>query len=100
VASALIVTARMVGMLAGLSALTAVGLRRLYAEQARIDPPTALCPETPTRCPPYDDAVREAIVAQLQATFAGAAACAAVAAVAALVLLRGTPESQSAGVRR
>jgi MFS family permease len=100
VASALIVTARMVGMLAGLSALTAVGLRRLYAEQAQIDPPTVLCPQTPTRCPPYDDAVREAIVAQLQVTFAGAAACAAIAAVAALALLRGSPESRTARVRR
>lgn len=98
VASALIVTARMVGMLAGLSALTAVGLRRLYAEQARIDPPTVLCPQTPTRCPPYDDAVREAIVAQLQVTFAGAALCAAVAAVAAAALLRGSPRPRTAKV--
>ena len=87
-------------MLAGLSALTAVGLRRLYAEQAQIDPLTVLCPQTPTRCPPYDDAVREAIVAQLQVTFAGAAACAAIAAVAALALLRGSPESRTPRVRR
>jgi hypothetical protein len=95
VASALIVTARMAGMLAGLSALTAVGLRRLYAEQASIQPPTALCPQSPTHCPPYDDAVREAIVAQLQATFTGAAACAAVAALAAVVLLRSRSASIS-----
>lgn len=88
VASALIVTARMVGMLAGLSALTAVGLRRLYAVQAEIAPPTELCPQTPTQCPPYDDVVGEAIIAQLQATFTGAAVCAAVAAVAAATLLR------------
>ena len=99
VASALIVTARMVGMLAGLSALTAVGLRRLYAEQARIEPPTVLCPQTPTSCPPYDDAVREAIVAQLQATFTGAAVCAAVAAVAAATLLRRSAGRPAAGVR-
>jgi MFS family permease len=99
VASALIVTARMVGMLAGLSALTAVGLRRLYAEQARIEPPTVLCPQTPTSCPPYDDAVREAIVAQLQATFTGAAVCAAVAAVAAATLLRRPASRPAAGVR-
>ncbi len=99
VASALIVTARMVGMLAGLSALTAVGLRRLYAEQARIEPPTVLCPQTPNRCPPYDDAVREAIVAQLQATFTGAAICAAVAAVAAAALLRSPAGSPATEVR-
>lgn len=99
VASALIVTARMVGMLAGLSALTAVGLGRLYAEQARIEPPTVLCPQTPTRCPPYDDAVREAIVAQLQATFTGAALCAAIAAVAAAALLRSPAGSRATEVR-
>ncbi|HEX6197387.1 MAG TPA: MFS transporter [Jiangellaceae bacterium] len=88
VASALIVTARMVGMLAGLSGLTAIGLRRFYSFRATIDSPAVLCPETPTNCPPYNDAVREALVAQLQATFAGAAVCAAIAAVAAAVLLR------------
>jgi MFS family permease len=98
VASALVVTARMVGMLAGLSALTAVGMRRLYAEQARIQPPTVSCPQTPTRCPQYDDAVREAVVAQLQATFTGAAVCAAVAAVAAAVLLREPVRSPNVGV--
>lgn len=88
VASALIVTARMVGMLAGLSGLTAIGLRRFYSFRASIESPAVQCPETPTNCPPYDDAVREALVAQLQATFAGAAVCAAIAAVAAAVLLR------------
>ena len=88
VASALVVTARMVGMLAGLSALTAIGLRRLYAEQARIESPAITCPQSPTDCPPYDDAVREAIVAQLQATFTGAAVCAGIAAITAAVLLR------------
>jgi MFS family permease len=88
VASALIVTARMVGMLAGLSGLTAIGLRRFYSFQVTIESPAITCPESPTDCPAYDDAVREALVAQLQVTFAGAAACAAIATVAAAVLLR------------
>ncbi|WP_129668311.1 MFS transporter [Phytoactinopolyspora endophytica] len=88
VASALLVVARMVGMLAGLSALTAIGLRRLYSAQADIDSPATTCPETPTDCQPYDDAVREAVVAQLQATFTGATVCAALAAVGAALFLR------------
>nr|WP_281352471.1 MFS transporter [Phytoactinopolyspora alkaliphila] len=88
VASALLVVSRMIGMLAGLSALTAIGLRRLHSVQAGIDSPMVLCPRSPTNCPPYDDAVREAIVAQLQATFTGAAVCALLAAVGAAALLR------------
>jgi hypothetical protein len=88
VASALLVVSRMVGMLAGLSALTAIGLRRLHSVQSGIESPAVLCPTSPTNCPAYDDAVREAIVAQLQATFAGAAVCAALAAAGAALLLR------------
>lgn len=93
VASALLVVARMVGMLAGLSALTAIGLRKLYSVQAGIESPTVLCPDSPTDCDPYDDAVRQAIVEQLQATFTGAAVCAAAAAVGAVVLLRHRPRT-------
>lgn len=88
VASALLVVARMIGMLAGLSALTAIGLRRLYAVQAGIESPAVLCPDSPTDCAPYDDAVRQAIVEQLQTTFTGAAVCAAAAALGAVLLLR------------
>lgn len=88
VASALLVVARMIGMLAGLSALTAIGLRRLYSVQADIASPTVSCPTSPTDCPVYDDAVRAAIVEQLQATFTGAAVCAAVAVLATLLLRR------------
>ena len=88
IASALVVVARMVGMLAGLSALTAIGLRRLYSVQAGIESPAVTCPQAPTDCEPYESAVRDAVVAQLQVTFTGAAVCAAVAAVCAAVLLR------------
>lgn len=93
VASALLVVARMVGMLAGLSALTGIGLRKLYSVQATIESPAVTCPDSPTDCPPYDDAVREAIVEQLQATFTGAAVCAAAATVGALLLLRHRPRN-------
>ncbi|MGH8774193.1 MAG: MFS transporter [Jiangellaceae bacterium] len=88
IASALVVAARMVGMLAGLSALTAIGLRRLYAVQAGIESPAVTCPQRPTDCEPYQAAVREAVVEQLQVTFAGAAVCAAAAAITAAALLR------------
>lgn len=91
VASALLVVARMIGMLAGLSALTAIGLRRLYEVQAGIDSPAETCPDSPADCPEYDDAVREAIVAQLQTTFTGAAVCAVIAAAGAALLLRARP---------
>lgn len=90
IASALVVVCRMVGMLAGLSALTAIGLRFFYREQARIGSPFELCPQTPTNCPAYETATKAALLSELHAIFAGAAACAALAAVLAVLLLRGT----------
>ena len=87
-ASALVVVARMVGMLLGLSVLTAVGLRSFYATQSHIASPITLCPQTPASCPPYDALVRQAIVDELHTVFTGAAVCAGVAAVLSLVLLR------------
>jgi MFS family permease len=88
VASALLVAARMVGMLVGLSALTAVGLRRFFLAQERIPPPERLCPDDPVGCGPYVDALRDAALVQIHTIFAGAAVCAAVAGVMALVTLR------------
>jgi MFS family permease len=89
VASALVVVARMVGMLVGVSALTTIGLARFYAVEATIPPPTRLCPADPTSCPPYVDLLRQAGLAQLHTIFAGAAACALAGAVLAVLLLRG-----------
>lgn len=87
-ASALAVVARTVGMLAGLSALTAVGIRRFYEAQARIGSPAVLCPTHPASCPAYDQATLSALVGELHTIFAGAACCAAVAAVLSVLLLR------------
>ncbi|MGY1665576.1 MFS transporter [Geodermatophilus sp. SYSU D00696] len=87
-ASALAVVARTVGMLVGLSLLTAVALRRFTAEVEAIGSPLTLCPVTPADCPVYEAATDAAVLTQLHTVFAGAAVAAGLAAVAALVLLR------------
>ncbi len=75
-ASAMVVVARMVGMLIGISALTTIGLRRYYAEQADIPPIQDVCAAGTTRCAEYSDLLRTAGIAQEQTVFLGAAACA------------------------
>jgi MFS family permease len=87
-ASALAVAARTVGMLAGLSLLTAVALRRFTAEVDAIGTPFQLCPDSPADCAAYDAATGAAVLTQLHTVFAGAAIAAGLAAIAALVLLR------------
>lgn len=87
-AASLVVVAKMVGMLVGLSVLTAVGLRVFYAEQARIGTPIDLCPDSPASCPAYDAATQAAVVQELNAIFTGAAVSSLVAAVLAALLLR------------
>jgi MFS family permease len=87
VASALLVVARMVGMLVGISALTTIGLRRYYSVQVDLPTPTEVC-EGATRCAEYTTLLKEAGLAQLQTVFVGAAACAVVAGALALVTFR------------
>jgi MFS family permease len=74
-ASALVVVARMVGMLVGISALTTIGLRRLYAARAA-DPSLR---------------ISELGILQEQAVFRGASAAALLAAVLAVALLSRAP---------
>ncbi|MDQ4084579.1 MAG: MFS transporter [Actinomycetota bacterium] len=100
VASALVVVARMVGMLVGISALTTIGLARFYAVERSIPPPTRLCPDNPTDCGRYVDLLRDAGLTQLHTVFAGAAVCALLAAVLAVLLLRGHEASRGlSGIR-
>jgi MFS family permease len=86
-ASALAVVARTIGMLAGLSALTSIGLHRFYHAQAHIGSPLTLCPNSPESCPAYNQATTQALVGELHTIFAGAVVCAAAAGVLALLLL-------------
>jgi MFS family permease len=85
--SALVVVARMVGMLVGVSALTAIGLRRYFALADNIKSPNELCPSSPGNCRPFLDALRDAAVSQVHAIFAGAAVSALLAAALAVLLL-------------
>jgi MFS family permease len=75
IASALVVVARMIGMLVGISVLTTWGLARLY-DAGAANP---------------DLTVQQLGILQEQAVFEGAAVVALLAAVAALVLFRGAP---------
>jgi hypothetical protein len=88
VSSALLIVARMVGMLLGISALTTIGLRAFYDASDKIPPTAELCKGESTLCQAYKDAVLDAGITQLHAVFIGAALCAVIAAVLALVLLR------------
>jgi len=86
-ASAFVVVARMVGMLVGISALTTIGLRRYYAEQADLPPVREVC-DGRSRCSEYTALLKTAGIAQEHTVFTGAAVCAVIAGVAALVLFR------------
>ena len=68
-ASALVVVARMVGMVVGVALLTAIGLSRYYDAVAALPDPTDV------------DALKDAAVVQVTSVFRGAAAAAALGAL-------------------
>ena len=91
--SALVVVSRMVGMLVGISALTVIGMRRYYAEQADFPTVREVC-DGRSRCAEFTLLLKEAGIAQEHTVFLGAAACAVTAGVLALVLFRGAGASR------
>ncbi|WP_310963795.1 MFS transporter [Nocardioides terrisoli] len=90
VTSALLVVARMVGMLVGISALTTTGLHRYYVVQSGFPSPGRVCGDGRTRCDAYTALLQHAGIEQLQTVFVGAGVCAAAAAVLALATFRGS----------
>ena len=88
VSTAMVVVARMVGMLVGISALTTIGLHRYYAKQDALKTVSEVCGE-PKMCSAYRDLQKAAGVAQEQTVFLGAVFCAVAAGVLALLLFRG-----------
>jgi MFS transporter, DHA2 family, triacylglyceride efflux pump len=90
-ASALVVVARMIGMLVGISILTAVSLHVFYVTADALPAPQTLCPTAPLNCPAYEQGVTGAIVTELHTVFLGAGICAAFAAVFAALFLQSRP---------
>ena len=97
IASALLVVARTVGKLVGVSALTTIGLRRYYAAESAMPSPAEVCTGGRTRCAEFTTILREAGLVQLQTIFLGAAVSCVLAGLVALVVFRHAETRMPAG---
>jgi MFS family permease len=87
IASALLVVARTVGKLVGISALTTIGLRVYYRAQADMKTPQEVC-NGRSRCDEFAHLLRVTGLVELHTIFLGAAACCVLAGAVALVVFR------------
>lgn len=87
-ASALLIVARTVGKLVGISVLTTIGLRRYFAEQSDLPEPMEVCGQGDSRCAEFSRILQDAGLVQLHTIFLGAAACCVVAGLVALAVFR------------
>jgi len=88
VASGLLIVARTIGKLVGISALTTIGLRSFYATERGLPAPAEVCSGGRTRCAEWTLILREAGLTQLHTIFVGAAVCCVIAGLVALVVFR------------
>lgn len=87
-ASALVVVARMMGMLVGVSVLTELGLRQYYASVGALPKATTVCGHGLTGCSKYNHMLQGAVIEQVSVIFIGAAVCAALAGLLSSLLGR------------
>ena len=87
VASSLVIAARMIGMLVGISVLTVIGLHAFYSELASIPSPLILCPSSPLACPDHDRLLQAALITEMHTVFTAAAITALIAAALSLATL-------------
>jgi MFS family permease len=88
IASALLIVARTVGKLVGISALTTIGLRVYYHQQADLPTPQEVCPGGRTKCEEFAHLLRVNGLVELHTIFLGAAVCCVIAGLVALVVFR------------
>jgi MFS family permease len=88
IASALLIVARTVGKLVGISALTTIGLRVYYRKQADLPAPQDVCPGGRSKCDEFAHLLRVNGLVELHTIFLGAAVCCIVAGIVALVVFR------------